>query len=278
MQASPSANELIAQKYGPDGLHVVEDYSKLNFAKHVRLMRDHMGLRSGTRVLDIGCGTGALLVELAKGGADVTGVDTFEEAGGIDREIAEARMREHGLSIPLRQGTAAELPFEAGAFDIAVSIGMLEHVSPDARRRVLPEMFRVVRPGGFLFLIAGPTNLTPYDQHIPGNPFANWRSRERKLQISQRAGRRQLLEVPWGISRRELRTALPDAEFRNLYGAYFAIGGGGDPGRFTFSPLGSLVWAKRKFHLHRLFGLVASTLYLFHLEHCHILAIRKPSS
>lgn len=275
MRHSPSAEELIALKYREDGREVVEDYSNLGFAKHLKLMKTHMGLRPGMKVLDVGCGTGALLVELAREGADVVGIDTFEEAGGIDRQIAEARLTESGLQVRLVKGTAEVLPFPDGAFDLVVSIGMLEHIPPEVRRRVVPEMFRTVKSGGTLFLIAGPTTVTPFDQHIPGHPFPNWLSRERKRAISERAGRRQFLAVPWGISRRELREALPDAGFKSLYGEFFAIGGGGEPGLFSLRPVQALVWLKRRFKLHRIFGLFATALELLHLEHCHILAIRK---
>src|SRR5262245_51508514 len=156
-----TAAALIERKYGADGSAAVHTYQSLSFDKHVRLLQAHMALRPGTRVLDIGCGTGALLVELANAGADVIGVDTFEEAGGIDCEIARARLREHCAEAALLRASATVLPFGDASFDIAVNIGMLEHIPPQERPGVLREMFRVVRPGGHLFLIAGPTRATP---------------------------------------------------------------------------------------------------------------------
>jgi ubiquinone/menaquinone biosynthesis C-methylase UbiE len=276
MNKLSSAAELIARKYGADGADVVHTYQELRFEKHIRLMREHMGLRPGISVLDVGCGTGALLVELAKAGAKVTGIDTFEEADGIDRHIAEARLRENQVDAKMIQGTAAVLPFPDGSFELAVNIGMLEHIPPGQRPGMLREIFRVVRPGGHLFLIAGPTRATPFDQHIPGHPFPNWLSRNRKLELSRKAGRRQLLAIPWGISRRELREALPGANFRSLYAAFFALGGGQSLGPFRKSPLWLLAWAKRRMRLHRLFGMAAGMFYLVHQEHCHILAIGKP--
>ena len=277
MPENPTAAQLIAEKYALDGENVVETYQELGFSKHVALMREHMGLKQGISALDVGCGTGALLVELCQAGAEVTGIDTFEEADGIDRRIAEARLRESGLTAKLVAGTAEDMPLETESFDLAVTIGMLEHIPPTVRPTMLREMFRVVKPGGYLFLIAGPTKATPFDQHIPGHPFSNWLSRERKLQISEQAGRRQFLEIPWGISRREIRDALENAHFQNLYGTYFSQGGGQTGGAFSWNPLSILVWMKRKFKLHRIFGLAASGLYLIHQEHCHILAIQKIS-
>ncbi|MDA9982972.1 class I SAM-dependent methyltransferase [Gammaproteobacteria bacterium] len=275
MPDRPSAQVLIAEKYKKDGAKVVQTYQDLNFSKHIALMTEHTGLKPGVKVLDIGCGTGALLVELCEAGACVTGVDTFEEAEGIDRRIAEARLKDNKLSADLVTCSAMEMPFENESFDLAVTIGMLEHIPPNARPKMLPEIFRVIKRGGYLFLIAGPTNLTPFDQHIPGYLYSNWLSRERKLKISEKARRRQFLEIPWGISRRELREALPHASFVTLYGAYFSYGGGSTGGEFSWNSLSGLVWIKRRFKLHRFFGLAANALYLLRQEHCHILAIRK---
>ena len=273
-----TSSQLIHEKYQKDGDAVIADYQNLDFHKHIFLMKKYMDLGPGKKVLDLGCGTGRLLIELLQTGAEVTGLDTFEEADGIDRKIVEARLNESGYSAKIIQGSAAKLPFADGAFDLVVSIGMLEHVDPAYRTEMLQEIFRIVRPGGYFFLIAGPTVNTPFDQHIPGHPFPNWLSRERKLAISEQAGRRQFLEVPWGISRKELRNALPGATFTNLYGTYFAIGGGSTGGKFSLNPMELMVWIKRRFHLHKLFGGLARIAYLFGMEHCHILSIRKTAN
>lgn len=267
--------ELIAKKYLEDGPDAVRTYQNLRFDKHVRLLQDRLGLVRGARVLDVGCGTGAMLIELERAGARVIGIDTFEEADGIDREIAKARCAEERAASALVQATASALPFVDGAFDIAVSIGMLEHIPPAPRRKVLEEIYRTLKPGGCLLLIAGPTRVTPFDQHIPGFPFANWLPRELKLKIAEASGRRQFLAVPWGISRRELRRALPTARMQGLYGDYFALNGGQPIGSCDWTPLWLLAWAKRRFKLDRLFGYAASLLYALGLEHCHIVSIRK---
>ena len=148
MADSPTAARLIAKKYECDGATVVETYQHLSFSKHIALMSEHTDLRPGTKVLDVGCGTGKLLVELCQVGAEVTGIDTFEEAEGIDRQIAEARLTEHGFTARLVTGTATDMPFGNESFDLVVTIGMLEHISPAVRPVMLREMFRVLNPGG----------------------------------------------------------------------------------------------------------------------------------
>lgn len=94
----------------------------------------------GERVLDVGCGTGALTTVLA----DVVG---SESVAGVDPSgpfVAEARRRVPGAD--LRVGPAESLPFEADTFDSALSQLVFHFV--DDPTRAVAEMRRVTRPGG----------------------------------------------------------------------------------------------------------------------------------
>jgi SAM-dependent methyltransferase len=95
---------------------------------------------AGRRVLDVGCGTGRLAATLAKRGAKVWGVDPSEEM------LAEARERA-GSAVGLKRGVAEALPFRAGWFDRAV-LWLVVHLVD--RSRALPELARVLTPGGRL--------------------------------------------------------------------------------------------------------------------------------
>jgi SAM-dependent methyltransferase len=103
-----------------------------------------LGITSGARVLDLGCGDGTTAIPAARLGAQVLGVD-------IARNLVEAgnrRAREHGLdNCTFQEGDACALHGIADqAFDLAVSIfGAMFAPKPFD---VAKELVRVTRPGG----------------------------------------------------------------------------------------------------------------------------------
>ena len=105
----------------------------------------------GMRLLDVGCGGGRFALRLAERFPDVTvvGLDLSPE------QIARAKRRGEALRdrVSFVQGTALELPFDPGAFDLVYSVGSLKHwPSPE---RGLRECVRVLAPGGKLWIMEG---------------------------------------------------------------------------------------------------------------------------
>jgi len=96
----------------------------------------------GLDVLEIGVGLGADHQLFAEAGARLSGVDLTERAV----EHTRRRLELFGLHSDLRVGNAESLPFDAAAFDVVYSWGVLHH-SPDTPRAI-DEVWRVLRTGG----------------------------------------------------------------------------------------------------------------------------------
>lgn len=99
------------------------------------------GLRGGEAVLDVSCGTGNAAIVAARAGAVVTGVDPAARL----LEIARARAAAEGLEARFVQGDFHGLDFEDGTFDVVLSVFGVIFGDPP---RVLPEVLRVLTPGG----------------------------------------------------------------------------------------------------------------------------------
>lgn len=102
------------------------------------------GVRSGQKVLDLGCAAGTtcrLLAERVGAGGRVVGIDTSAA------RLAEARRHpDHRPWIEYREGVATALPARDGEFDLSWSRFLFEYL-PDPLP-ALREMVRVTRPGG----------------------------------------------------------------------------------------------------------------------------------
>jgi SAM-dependent methyltransferase len=103
-------------------------------------LADFAGVRRGQRVLDVGCGPGALTAELATrlGPAAVTAVDPSEPF------VAATRARNPGVDV--RQASAEQLPFPDHAFDAALAQLVVHFMSDPVAG--LTEMARVTRRDG----------------------------------------------------------------------------------------------------------------------------------
>jgi SAM-dependent methyltransferase len=104
------------------------------------LLADFAGVAAGQRVLDVGCGPGALTTELVArlGSASVAAVDPSEPF------VAAARERHPGVDV--QRAAAEELPFAAGEFDAALA-QLVVHFMADPLAG-LREMARVTREQG----------------------------------------------------------------------------------------------------------------------------------
>ncbi len=108
-----------------------------------------IGPVAGLQILEVACGRGGFVRELARSGARIAGCDFSFSA----LRVAKSKLSESGLKKlggQFVQGEAQRLPFADASFDVVISCETIEHV-PDVQS-TLNEMYRVARPGGRLFL------------------------------------------------------------------------------------------------------------------------------
>lgn len=109
-------------------------------------------LRPGDRVLDLGCGTGALAVQLARRGCQVTGVDISPLM--LTQAIRRVRQAGLGEQVLLRELGAVDLDtaFEDCSFDAVVSTLVFSELSDDEIAYTLAECRRILQPDGQLLI------------------------------------------------------------------------------------------------------------------------------
>lgn len=100
----------------------------------------------GERVLDVGCGTGALAfaAKSRTPGAVVCGIDASPEM--ID--VARKKARRKHAPVEFKVAAIESLPFGDGEFEVVLSSLMLHHLPPDVKQAGLAEVVRVLKPGG----------------------------------------------------------------------------------------------------------------------------------
>jgi len=129
-----------------------------------RRLLDQAGVRPGQRVLEIGCGTGNLLLTAKQTQPAATVVGLDPDLPALARAHRKARRR--GLAVQLDRGYADELPYADNSVDVVLSSFMLHHVPTDRREPAIREVRRVLRPGGALHLVDIDAAAAPADGWI----------------------------------------------------------------------------------------------------------------
>lgn len=147
-------------------------------------------IQPNQRVLDLGCGTGTLVVLLKRKypTAEIVGVDPDPKA----LQRAQKKVRRAGVAVQLDEGFADELPYEAGTFDRVLSSFMLHHLEEHEREKTLREVLRVLKPAGTFHLLdfAGGEDKAPgrLGRLVNSHARLEDNSQQRILQLMRRAG------------------------------------------------------------------------------------------
>jgi SAM-dependent methyltransferase len=112
---------------------------------------DILGLTSGDKILDLGCGFGRHAFEAARRGANVVALDAGrDEVEGVAATFAAmveaGELSTENLHVAAVQGDALAIPFPDGTFDRVICSEVLEHIPNDVG--AMRELARVLRPGG----------------------------------------------------------------------------------------------------------------------------------
>lgn len=119
-----------------------------------RAIIDALPIAPEFRILDVGTGFGALPLEIgSRWSVEVDGIDSDLEKIRIADELRGliAGNVEMEGTVRFRVGDAYELPYDDSAFDLVVAWHLYQHL--ESPERATAEIFRVLRPGGFVCLI-----------------------------------------------------------------------------------------------------------------------------
>jgi len=124
------------------------EFKPLHAINPLRLewIQECAGSLAGRKVLDVGCGGGILSEAMARGGADVTGIDLADKS----LKIARLHGLESGVKVEYRKVPVEELAVEQpGQYDVVTCMEMLEHVPDPAS--IVRACATLVKPGGWVF-------------------------------------------------------------------------------------------------------------------------------
>lgn len=129
----------------------------------------------GVRILDYGCGCGAIVEKIREKGLEAYGCDMFYEGGDYSAHVA-SKLLDGGI---IRRMDGDRIPFEDRSFDLIINNQVLEHVRD--LEIVLIEMNRVLKPGGKILSLF-PDHGVWHEGHS-GIPFLHWFPKSSKSRV-----------------------------------------------------------------------------------------------
>ncbi len=140
------------REYGAIRFRSEYHYALFEYYRSAKILKqlERAGIPMSGRILDAGCG-GGIAVSCAEETAFAVGIDISNRFGEAGMRMA----REKGLeNVSFLQADGTSLPFQNCQFDLVLSHSVIEHV--DSAEAYLHECYRVLQPGGVLFLATPP--------------------------------------------------------------------------------------------------------------------------
>jgi ubiquinone/menaquinone biosynthesis C-methylase UbiE len=108
-------------------------------------------LQPGEAVLDVGCGTGTLALEVARRTGRTSRVAGIDPSA-VQIARAQTKAARRSLRVDFQTGVIEQLPFPDQSFDVVLSTLMMHHLPAPLKRQGLVEVARVLKPGGRLVI------------------------------------------------------------------------------------------------------------------------------
>jgi 2-polyprenyl-3-methyl-5-hydroxy-6-metoxy-1,4-benzoquinol methylase len=162
----------------------------------------------GKRILDFGCGSGSSTMVLSRmfPKSTIVGLELSPEY----LMIARARQSFYGCeNVTFKLSpSGTSLPQDLGHFDFIVMSAVFEHLLPEERRRVMPQLWTHLNPGGCLLLNQTPHRFFPFESHTTGLPLINYLPDRLAHFVSRRFSPRSLENESWtSLLRKGIRGA-----------------------------------------------------------------------
>jgi 2-polyprenyl-3-methyl-5-hydroxy-6-metoxy-1,4-benzoquinol methylase len=154
---------------------------------------DHAKPLKGSRILEVGCGTGCSTIALAEQGATVVGIDPDADALAV--AVDRCRVCSIEAEFHCMNSTAMTQVFGQGRFDSIIFFASLEHMTIAERLAGLRDAWGMLRVGGHLVIVETPNRLWYYDGHTSLLPFYHWLPNELAFHYARFSPRENFREL-----------------------------------------------------------------------------------